>query len=90
MTVTIRIPGSLKNLLNGREDAFCRGNTVKECIDDMEKSYPGFLTNLKSDHNEITNFLIFLNGENIINMKGPETKVKDGDEISIIPFAAGG
>jgi molybdopterin synthase sulfur carrier subunit len=90
MTITLRIPISLNNLLNGREEAFCRGNTVEECLNDIEKKYPGFYANLTSSNKEITNVLIFLNGENIINMEGRETKVKEGDEISIIPFAAGG
>ena len=41
-------------------------------------------------NNEVTSVMIFLNGDNILKLDGLETSLKDGDELSIMPLAAGG
>jgi molybdopterin converting factor small subunit len=45
---------------------------------------------LVDDKGGTSSVLIFLNGDNIGRSEGLSTAVKDGDEIYIIPLAAGG
>jgi molybdopterin synthase sulfur carrier subunit len=90
MTVTIHIPGSLSHWLNGRDEAICSGNTIRDCFIHMNAQHPGFLSRIINEAGNIENVLVFLNGENIRNLDGLETNVNDGDEIGIIPLAAGG
>jgi molybdopterin synthase sulfur carrier subunit len=90
MPITIRIPGSLKDWLNGSEEAICEGYSIKDCFNDMERQFPGFRHRVMDDGGYIPNVLIFLNGENIRNLAGLKTRVKKGDQIGIIPLAAGG
>jgi molybdopterin synthase sulfur carrier subunit len=89
MPLTVRVPGSLKGWLKGSEEAACQGKTLRECIDDLDEAYPGIKNRLITEAGEVS-VLIFLNGENSAGLDGLDTRVNDGDEIGIIPFAAGG
>ncbi len=90
MSIIIRVPGSLKEWFDGTDEAICQGNTVGECFDHLDNKFPGLRDRLINDKDELSAVLVFINGENIRNLDGLTTVVKDGDEIGIIPLAAGG
>jgi sulfur-carrier protein len=90
MTITIRIPGSLANWFNGSDEIRCRGNTVKDCFDQIQEKHREFYGRILDEKGNIGSVLIFVNGENIRTLDGLATQVNDGDEIGIIPLAAGG
>jgi len=90
MTIIARIPGSLKEWFDGSEEAVIDGKTVGECIDQLDNKFSGLRSRLIDKNGEMSAVLIFLNGENIVNLNGLETDVADGDELGIIPLAAGG
>ena len=90
MSVRIIIPGSLSDWFDGQDEAQCQGNTLVECFDDLEQQFPGLKEKLIGDDHKTPQVMIFVNGENIRSLDGLNTKVKDGDEVGIIPLAAGG
>jgi sulfur-carrier protein len=90
MAVTIRIPLSLSDWFSGSDEIICRGHTVKTCFDSIRQRYPEFNRHMFDESGKPANVLVFLNGDNIMNLDGLETPVKEGDEIGIIPLAAGG
>ena len=90
MGVTVRVPGSLKDWFGGSDEVSCQGGTLGECIADLEGGFPGIRDRLLNEEGEIGAILIFLNGENVTKLEGLATRISDGDEIGIIPFAAGG
>ncbi len=93
MPVKIIIPGSLKRWFEGETEYSCQGDQgerILDCIDRLEKRFPGVKEHLIDPKGNISNVLIFLNGDNLRSLDGLSTTVKDGDEISIIPLAAGG
>lgn len=90
MPVTMRVPGSLKVWLEGQDAASCHGDTLGQCIDDIDARFHGFKKRLVDDKGGISSVLIFLNGENIERLEGLTSAVKEGDEIAVIPLAAGG
>ena len=90
MSITVRIPGSLSAWFDGRDVALCAGKTVGECFDDLGKRYSLFHDQVTGQNDEASQMLVFVNGDNIRSMDGLATIVNDGDEISIIPLAAGG
>lgn len=91
MSVTIIVPGSLRELLDGKNQAICEGKTVRDCIDDLDRKIPGFKSRILDEKGEINNlFMIFLDGQNLQILDGLATSLKDGDELNIIPFASGG
>jgi MoaD family protein len=90
MPAIVRVPGSLKEWFRGSDEASCEGGTLGECIDQMDREFPGIRDRLLNEEGEIGSILIFLNGENVMKLEGLATSISDGDEIGIIPFAAGG
>lgn len=91
MSITVTIPGSLNEWLNGKDQAVCQGKTIGDCVSHLDGNFSGFKDRVLKDDGEIKDFvMIFLNGDNIRNLQGLQTPLKDTDEISIIPFMAGG
>ncbi|MDY6935631.1 MAG: MoaD/ThiS family protein [Spirochaetota bacterium] len=91
MSISIRVPASLKKFLGDNDHVICEGNTIEECINDLDAMHSGFKEMVLDSEGQISNsLLIFIDGENILNLDGLTTPVNDGNEISIIPYAAGG
>jgi molybdopterin converting factor small subunit len=92
MAVTVTIPASLrKKWLNLQEQVSCKGKTIGECLDHLDRRFPGFKEIPLDEAGNIRETIaIFLRGQNIRNLDNLSTTVKDNDEISIIPFMAGG
>lgn len=91
MAVKIRIPTPLRRLTGGKEMVEVEGNTLKEVLENLEKNYPGFRERLFDDNGDLRRFVnIFVNDEDVRFLKGVDTELKDGDEVSIIPAIAGG
>ncbi len=90
MAVIIRIPGSLKHWLDGKTELSCQGKCVFDCIEDLNENFPSLKSHLFDENGNISDILIFLNGDNLRNLDGLQTTVNDGDEISMIPLVAGG
>jgi molybdopterin synthase sulfur carrier subunit len=81
----------LRNLTNSQETVQAQGATVAAVIADLQAKYPGLKERLCDDKGALRRFVnLFLNSEDIRFMDGPQTTVKDGDELSIVPAVAGG
>lgn len=66
------------------------GNILR-LIEELDTQYSGFKDRLCDDEGKIRRFInIYVNGEDIRFLQGEDTKVEDGDEVSIIPAIAGG
>ena len=91
MAVTVRIPTPLQRLTQGQAEVQCQGSTVSTLLADLEKRHPGIKERICDEKGELRRFVnIFVNEEDIRFLKGDQTMVKDGDDVSIIPAIAGG
>lgn len=91
MAVKVRIPTPLRKLSEGKEMVEVEGRTLKEVLENLDRTYPGFKERLFDNNGELRRFVnIFVNEEDIRFLKGLDTELKDGDEVSIIPAIAGG
>ena len=90
MAITVRIPTPLRTLTQGKDEVEAAGKNVRDLIDDLEKNYPGLRERLL-DEKGVRRFVnIYVGDEDIRFLDGLETKLKSGDEISIVPAIAGG
>jgi MoaD family protein len=90
MNVTVRIPTPLRSLTGGEEAVAASGQTVKDVIDTLEQSHPGMRDRLL-DEKGVRRFInIYVGDEDIRFLDGLDTKLEDGQEISIVPAIAGG
>ncbi len=91
MAVKVRIPTPLRKLTNGQEEVKTEGANVGAVIDALEKDYPGMKERLCDETGKVRRFInLYLNDEDIRFLQNLETKLKEGDEVSIIPAIAGG
>ena len=91
MSVKVRIPVPLRTLTGGREQVEVTGATVREVIENLNSTFPGMRERILSATDELNRFLtIFVNNQDIRLGEGLETRVRDGDELTILPLVAGG
>ena len=90
MAITVRIPTPLRSLTDGKDEVEAKGASVRDVIDNLEGSYPGMKERLCDDKGVRRFVNIYQNEEDIRFLDGLDTKVSDGDAISIVPAIAGG
>jgi len=91
MSTPVRIPTPLRKLTKNQEVVDAEGATIRDLINDLEKSYPGLKERICDEQDNIRRFVnVFVNNEDIRFLNDADTVVKAGDEISIVPAIAGG
>jgi molybdopterin synthase sulfur carrier subunit len=91
MPVTVRIPTPLRAVAKGNADVQAKGDTIADLIADLERQFPGMRERLLDEGGELRRFInIYVNQEDIRFLDNRATKVKDGDEVAIVPAIAGG
>jgi molybdopterin synthase sulfur carrier subunit len=87
----IRIPTPLRKLTQGMAEVESSAATVRALFVDLDGRYAGIKEKVFDDGGQIRRFInVFVNGEDVRSLRGPDTEVKAGDEISIVPAIAGG
>ena len=91
MPVKVRVPTPLRRFTGGSDEVAAEGESIKAVIEDLERRHPGMRERLLDDKGELRRFVnIYLNGDDIRFLNQLTSKVKDGDDISIVPAIAGG
>ena len=91
MAVKVRIPTPMRRLAGGASEVTVEGSTVEEVLASLERDHPGFKERIYDEDGEIRRFVnIYVAGEDIRFLKGGETPVNEGQEISTVPALAGG
>jgi molybdopterin synthase sulfur carrier subunit len=91
MSIRVRVPTPLRTLTGGQADVTASGDSVSSAISDLETQYPGIAGRIYDESGEIRRFVnLFVNGEDIRFLDGTGTRLKSGDELSIVPAMAGG
>ena len=89
--IKVRIPTPLRPLTKGQGEVDAQAQSIAEMIETLNTSHPGIKDRLCDDTGELRRFVnIYVNEEDIRFLKGKETSLKDGDEVSIVPAIAGG
>ena len=91
MPMKVRVPTPLRRFTAGVDEVVADGDSIKRVLEDLERRHPGIRERLLDDSGELRRFVnVYLNGEDIRFLNQLESKVKDGDDISIVPAIAGG
>jgi sulfur-carrier protein len=89
--IKVRIPTPLRPLTKGQGEVETQADNVVEMIEVLNSTHPGIKDRLCDETGELRRFVnIYVNEEDIRFLKGKETSLKDGDEVSIVPAIAGG
>ncbi len=88
---TVRIPTPLRKLTDGRPTVDVDGASVRDLVDALEASHPGFGQRILDDDGDLRRFVnVFVRDEDIRFQSGLDTEVAADDTVSIIPAVAGG
>ena len=91
MPVKVLIPTPLRNLTGDAAEVEVEAADVNAIIGALEDKHPGLKDRLCDESGKLRRFVnVYLNEEDIRFMDAEATKVKDGDEVSIVPAIAGG
>ena len=91
MAKKVRIPTPLRKLTNNEEVVEINGSTIDEAISELQTRFPGIKERLVDETGNVRRFVnVYVNEEDIRFLQNQQTRLKDGDEISIIPAIAGG
>jgi molybdopterin synthase sulfur carrier subunit len=91
MSVKVRIPTPLRKLTKEQAEVDAAGTTIREIVDDLEKQFPGFKERMCDDGGELRRFVnVYVGEEDIRFLEGLDTKIPEGEQVSIIPAVAGG
>jgi MoaD family protein len=91
MAVDVKIPTVLRAQVDGQASIQAEGATVGEVFDGLIERYPGVKGNLIGEEGGLHKFVnVYVNDDDIRFLDKLDTKVADGDTISILPAVAGG
>ena len=91
MSVTVRIPTTLRPLAGGQSSVQVEGSTLAEVIDSLDAAHPGFKDRLLDESGAMRKFVnLFVADDDVRFLQGLATPVPAGETVSIIPAVAGG
>ncbi len=90
MSITVKLHPILQKLAGGQELVEVTGHNTGECLEDLESRYPVIKQLIRDNRGQLRRYC-----EIIVNSKSTYTNelttpVKDGDQIHIMIFVAGG
>jgi sulfur-carrier protein len=81
----------LRPTVGGERSVAAEGSTLRELIQNVDTAHPGFAGQLLEPSGQQRPFVnIYVNDEDVRYLQGLETRVEEGDVISILPAVAGG
>jgi len=87
----LRIPTPLRSYTNGQADVAVQGLTVAEAMNDLVAQYPSLRPHLFNGNAQLRPFVnLFINDENVKELQGLSTPLKETDRLMLIPSIAGG
>jgi sulfur-carrier protein len=91
LSVKVKIPTPLRKLTQNNAEVVAAGGTIRELVDDLEKQFPGFKERMCDDNGDLRRFVnVYVGEEDIRFLEGLDTKIPEGEQVSIIPAVAGG
>lgn len=90
MAVTVRIPTTMRPLSGGASTVEVASGPLSAVIAELDEHHPGLADRLLDD-GALRRFVnVFVDDDDVRYLEGLDTKVPDGQTVSIIPAVAGG
>ncbi|WP_426364063.1 MoaD/ThiS family protein [Streptomyces sp. E-08] len=90
MAIEVRIPTILRTYTDGEKAVHGSGETLAALLTDLETRHPGIEARIV-DGGKLRRFVnVYLNDEDVRFLDGIDTKLTDGDNVTILPAVAGG
>ncbi len=91
MAVEVRIPTILRSYTGGEKSVQGSGETLSALLEDLESRHAGLRERLITADGGLHRFVnVYVNDEDVRFLGGLETKLSDGDSVTVLPAVAGG
>jgi sulfur-carrier protein len=91
VSVQVRIPTIFRKFTDGTPVLELEPGTVADLVDQIDGKYPGFKEQVITEAGELHRFVnVYVNDEDARYLDKLDTKVADGDTVSLLPSVAGG
>src|SRR5262245_59835629 len=88
---TILIPTPLRQFADGKAEVAVEAANVRDALNALTSDYPDLRKHLYTEQGQLRNFInIYAGDDDIRYLDGPDTSVKEGEAITIVPSIAGG
>jgi sulfur-carrier protein len=86
----VRIPPTLRTETGGERQVEASGATVRELLDDLTARFPALRDRILEDGEPAEFVNVYVDGEDVRTLHGPETQVREGATVILLPAMAGG
>lgn len=91
MTITIQIPGVLRDSCAGARELLVSAASVRAALAELERSHPRLHRSVCDDTGAVRRHVnLFVNTANVRDGDGLDTALASGDVITIMPAVSGG
>ncbi len=91
MPVTVNIPVALRQYTQNQSDLQVDASTIQEVFQKLDALFPGLKAFILDEGSGLRRYVnVFVNGKDIRSGDGITTKLKEGDQVRIVPAVAGG
>lgn len=88
---TLRIPTPLRAYTSGKSEVVVSGANIIDALNDLTTQFPAIKPHLFNEGGELRPFVnLFVGENNIKDLQGLGTPIKEGDKLMLIPSIAGG
>jgi molybdopterin converting factor small subunit len=89
--VEVRIPTVFRKFTGGEATVSASPGTLAGLIRELDQKYPGLREQLLADQDRLHRFVnVYVNDEDARYLDKLETRVTEGDTVSLLPSVAGG
>ena len=91
MAIEVKIPTILRSYTSGAKSVTASGDTLGALFDALDAQHPGLKRRLVTDDGALHRFVnVYVNDEDVRFTGALDTKLQDGDAVTILPAVAGG
>jgi MoaD family protein len=91
MTVTIRVPSALRDCVGGTPELPLSAASVRAALAEIERSHPLLYLRVCDETGAVRRHVnLFVNRDHVRDLDGLETKLDEGDVVTIMPAVSGG
>ncbi|HEX5542796.1 MAG TPA: MoaD/ThiS family protein [Micromonospora sp.] len=91
MAIEVRIPTILRSYTGGAKIIEGSGDTLDALLSDLDSRHEGLRARLVTEQGALHRFVnVYVNDEDVRFLGALDTKLADGDSVTILPAVAGG
>jgi MoaD family protein len=91
LSVEVRLPTVLRPHAGGKSTVAVEGGTIGEVLSGLVAEFPGMAGQVLTEDGSLHRFVnVYVNDDDVRYLDQLDTKVSDGDTVSILPAVAGG